>query len=88
MTTEKELEENLATGSSMQSGSELLKEREILTARKQPSSNSEFSAALPDRGKSVAKTGTEREKHLPLCEESLYQNTELTLLFTVFPNEQ
>ncbi|XDA90335.1 hypothetical protein R6Z07F_019928 [Ovis aries] len=76
MTTEKELEENSATGSSMQSGSELLKEREILTARKQPSSNSEFSAALPDRGKSVAKTGTEREKHLPLCEEKACVQTQ------------
>ncbi|XP_043315246.1 serine/threonine-protein kinase WNK3 isoform X1 [Cervus canadensis] len=76
MTTEKELEENLATGSSMQSGSELLKERELLTARKQPSSNSEFSATLPDRGKSVAKTGPEREKCLPLCEEKACVQTQ------------
>ncbi|CAI9180467.1 unnamed protein product [Rangifer tarandus platyrhynchus] len=76
ITTEKELEENLATGSSMQSGSELLKERELLTARKQPSSNSEFSAALPDRGKSVVKTGPEREKCLPLCEEKACVQTQ------------
>ncbi|KAM9669326.1 serine/threonine-protein kinase WNK3 [Dama dama] len=76
MTTEKELEENLATGSSIQSGSELLKERELLTARKQPSSNSEFSATLPDRGKSVAKTGPEREKCLPLCEEKACVQTQ------------
>ncbi|XP_065771579.1 serine/threonine-protein kinase WNK3 [Muntiacus reevesi] len=76
MTTEKELEENLATRSSMQSGSELLKERELLTARKQPSSNSEFSATLPDRGKSVAKTGPEREKCLPLCEEKACVQTQ------------
>ena len=76
ITTEKELEENLATGSSMQSGSELLKERELLTARKQPSSNSEFSAALPDRGKSVANTGPEREKCLPLCEEKACVQTQ------------
>ncbi|XP_055249921.1 serine/threonine-protein kinase WNK3 [Moschus berezovskii] len=76
MTTEKELKENSATGSSMQSGSELLKEREILTARKQPSSNSEFSATLPDRGKSVTKTGTEREKCLPLCEEKACVQTQ------------
>ena len=60
----------------MQSGSELLKEREIHTARKQPSSNCEFSAALPDRGKSMAKTGTEREKCLPLCEEKACVQTQ------------
>jgi len=66
MTPEKELEENSAMGSSMHSGLELLfKEREILTAGKQPSSDSEFSATLAGRGKSVTKTGPESDQCLP-----------------------
>ncbi|XP_007446539.1 PREDICTED: serine/threonine-protein kinase WNK3 isoform X2 [Lipotes vexillifer] len=83
MTPEKELEENSATGSSMQSGSELLfKEREILTAGIQPTSNSEFSATLCGRGKSVAKTGPERGKCLPLREEKGYVQTQSSLFYS------
>ncbi|XP_065756815.1 serine/threonine-protein kinase WNK3 isoform X1 [Phocoena phocoena] len=83
MTPEKELEEISATGSSMQSGSELLfKEREILTAGMQPTSNSEFSATLGGRGKSVAKTGPEREKCLPLREEKAYVQTQSSLFYS------
>ncbi|XP_058905718.1 serine/threonine-protein kinase WNK3 isoform X2 [Kogia breviceps] len=83
MTPEKELEENSATGSSMQSGSELLlKEREILTAGIQPTSDSEFSATLCGRGKSVAKTGPEREKCLPLREEKAYVQTQSSLFYS------
>ncbi|XP_059943346.1 serine/threonine-protein kinase WNK3 [Mesoplodon densirostris] len=83
MTSEKELEENSATGSSMQSGSELLlKERETLTAGIQPTSDSEFSAALCGRGKSVAKTGPEREKCLPLRGEKAYVKTQSSLFYS------
>ncbi|XP_029096011.1 serine/threonine-protein kinase WNK3 [Monodon monoceros] len=83
MTPEKELEENSATGSSMQSGSELLfKEREILTAGMQPTSNSEFSATLGGRGKSVAKAGPEREECLPLREEKAYVQTQSSLFYS------
>ncbi|XP_068389954.1 serine/threonine-protein kinase WNK3 isoform X2 [Eschrichtius robustus] len=83
MTPEKELEENSATGSSLQSGSELLlKEREILTSGIQPTSDSEFSATLCGRGKSVAKTGPEREKCLPLREEKAYVQTQSSLFYS------
>lgn len=83
MTPEKALEENSATGSSMQSGSELLfKEREILTAGMQPTSNSEFSATLGGRGKSVAKSGPERVKCLPLREEKAYVQTQSSLFYS------
>ncbi|XP_023982670.1 serine/threonine-protein kinase WNK3 [Physeter macrocephalus] len=83
MTPEKELEENSATGSSMQSESELLlQEREILTAGIQPTSDSEFSATLCGRGKSVAKTGPEREKCLPLREEKAYVQTQSSLFYS------
>ena len=83
MTPEKELEENSATGSSLQSGSELLlKEREILTSGIQPTSDSEFSATLCGRGKSVAKTGPEREKCLPLHEEKAYVQTQSSLFYS------
>ncbi|KAM9042100.1 serine/threonine-protein kinase WNK3 [Megaptera novaeangliae] len=83
MTPEKELEENSATGSSLQCGSELLlKEREILTSGIQPTSDSEFSATLCGRGKSVAKTGPEREKCLPLHEEKAYVQTQSSLFYS------
>ncbi|XP_059767830.1 serine/threonine-protein kinase WNK3 isoform X1 [Balaenoptera ricei] len=83
MTPEKELEENSATGSSLQSGSELLlKEREILTSGIQPTSDSEFSATLCGRGKSVAKTGPEREKCLPPREEKAYVQTQSSLFYS------
>ncbi|XP_057574504.1 serine/threonine-protein kinase WNK3 [Hippopotamus amphibius kiboko] len=83
MTPEKEFEANSATRSSMQSGSELLlKERERLTAGKQPRSDSEFSATLAGRGKSVTKTGSEREKCLPLCDEKAYVQTQSSLFYS------
>ncbi|XP_008061144.1 serine/threonine-protein kinase WNK3 isoform X1 [Carlito syrichta] len=83
MTPEKELEETSATGSSIQSGSELLlKEREILTASKQPSSDSEFSASRPGGGKSVAKTGPESDQCLPLHEEQAYAQTQSSLFYS------
>ncbi|XP_034844989.1 serine/threonine-protein kinase WNK3 [Mirounga leonina] len=83
MTPEKELEENSATGSSMHSGLELLfKEREILTAGKQPSSDSEFSATLAGRGKSVAKTGPESDQCLPLHEEKACAQTQSSLFYS------
>nr|XP_014982997.2 serine/threonine-protein kinase WNK3 isoform X1 [Macaca mulatta]XP_014982998.2 serine/threonine-protein kinase WNK3 isoform X1 [Macaca mulatta]XP_014982999.2 serine/threonine-protein kinase WNK3 isoform X1 [Macaca mulatta]XP_028697826.1 serine/threonine-protein kinase WNK3 isoform X1 [Macaca mulatta] len=83
VTPEKELEETSATGSSMQSGSELLlKEREILTAGKQPSSDSEFSASLAGSGKSVAKTGPESDQCLPHHEEQAYAQTQSSLFYS------
>ncbi|XP_059012931.1 serine/threonine-protein kinase WNK3 isoform X3 [Mustela lutreola] len=83
MTPEKELEENSATGSSMHSGHELLlKEREILTASKQPSSDSEFSATLAGRGKSVAKTGPKSDQCLPLHEKKAYNQTQSSLFYS------
>ncbi|XP_045655289.1 serine/threonine-protein kinase WNK3 [Ursus americanus] len=83
MTPEKELEENSATGSSIHSGLELLlKERDILTAGKQPSSDSEFSATLAGRGKSMAKTGPESDQCLPLCEEKAYAQTHSSLFYS------
>uniref|UniRef100_A0A8D1ZUI9 Serine/threonine-protein kinase WNK3 n=1 Tax=Sus scrofa TaxID=9823 RepID=A0A8D1ZUI9_PIG len=83
MTPEKELEENSAAGSSMQSGSELLlKEQEILTVGKQPSSDSEFSATLAGRGKSVANTGSEREKCLSLHEDKPCVQTQSSLFYS------
>lgn len=83
VTPEKELEETSATGSSMQSGSELLlKEREILTAGKQPSSDSEFSTSLAGSGKSVAKTGPESDQCLPHHEEQAYAQTQSSLFYS------
>ncbi|XP_069319849.1 serine/threonine-protein kinase WNK3 isoform X2 [Eulemur rufifrons] len=83
VTPEKELEETSATGSSMQSGSELLlKEREILPAGKQPSSDSEFSTSLAGSGKSVAKTGPESDQCLPLHEEQAYAQTQSSLFYS------
>ncbi|XP_027948688.1 serine/threonine-protein kinase WNK3 isoform X2 [Eumetopias jubatus] len=83
VTPEKELEENSATGSSMHSGLELLfKEREILTAGKQPSSDSEFLATLAGRGKSVAKTGPESDHCLPLHEEKACAQTQSSLFYS------
>lgn len=83
MTPEKELEENPAMGSSMHSGLELLfKEREILTAGKQPSSDSEFSATLAGRGKSVTKTGPESDQCLPLREEKACAQTQSSLFYS------
>uniref|UniRef100_A0A8D2CWP5 Serine/threonine-protein kinase WNK3 n=1 Tax=Sciurus vulgaris TaxID=55149 RepID=A0A8D2CWP5_SCIVU len=83
VTPEKELEETSALESSMQSGSELLfKEREILPGEKQPSSNSDFSAALADNGKAVAKTGTESDQGLPLHEERAYAQTQSSLFYS------
>ncbi|KAM5127828.1 serine/threonine-protein kinase WNK3 isoform 2-T2 [Callospermophilus lateralis] len=83
VTPEKELEETSATGSSMQSGSELLlKQREILPAEKQPSSASEFSATLADNGKAVAKTGPESDQGLPLHEEQAYAQTQSSLFYS------
>ncbi|XP_027464931.1 serine/threonine-protein kinase WNK3 isoform X2 [Zalophus californianus] len=83
MTPEKELEENSAMGSSMHSGLELLfKEREILTAGKQPSSDSEFLATLAGRGKSVAKTGPESDHCLPLREEKACAQTQSSLFYS------
>uniref|UniRef100_A0A8D0TY12 non-specific serine/threonine protein kinase n=1 Tax=Sus scrofa TaxID=9823 RepID=A0A8D0TY12_PIG len=83
MTPEKELEENSAAGSSMQSGSELLlKEQEILTVGKQPSSDSEFSATLAGRGISVANTGSEREKCLSLHEDKPCVQTQSSLFYS------
>ncbi|XP_010995127.2 serine/threonine-protein kinase WNK3 isoform X2 [Camelus dromedarius] len=83
ITPEKELEENSATGSSMQSGSELLlKEKEILTFGKQPSSDGEFSATLAGTGKSVVKAGPEREKCLPLHEEKSCVQPQSSLFYS------
>ncbi|XP_011847384.1 PREDICTED: serine/threonine-protein kinase WNK3 isoform X2 [Mandrillus leucophaeus] len=83
VTPEKELEETSATGSSMQSGSELLlKEREMLTAGKQPSSDSEFSASLAGSGKSVAKTGPESDQCLLHHEEQAYAQTQSSLFYS------
>ncbi|XP_064220392.1 serine/threonine-protein kinase WNK3 isoform X1 [Aotus nancymaae] len=83
MTPEKELEETPATGSSMQSGSEpLLKEKEMLTAGKQPSSDSEFSASLAGSGKSGAKTGPESDQCLPHHKEQAYAQTQSSLFYS------
>ncbi|XP_049728530.1 serine/threonine-protein kinase WNK3 isoform X1 [Elephas maximus indicus] len=63
MTPEKELEETLAAGSTMQPESELLhKERETLPIRKQPNSDSELSAPLAGNENSVAKTVPESDQ--------------------------
>ncbi|XP_016070668.1 PREDICTED: serine/threonine-protein kinase WNK3 [Miniopterus natalensis] len=83
ITPEKELEENSATGSSMQSGSEpLLKESERLTIGKQPSSDSEFSATVAGRGNSVAKTHPESDQCLPLREEKTCAQTQSSLFYS------
>ncbi|XP_045393580.1 serine/threonine-protein kinase WNK3 isoform X2 [Lemur catta] len=83
VTPEKELEETSATGSSIQSGSELLlKEREILPGGKQPSSDSEFSTSLAGSGKSAAKTGPESDQCLPLHEEQAYAQTQSSLFYS------
>lgn len=83
MTPEKKLEEISATESSMQSGYELLlKEREILPAGKQASSDNEFLATPAGRGKSVAKTGLESDQCLPLHEEKAYAQTPSSLFYS------
>lgn len=83
ITPEKELEENSATGSSVQSGSDLLpKEKERLTVGKQPSSDSEFSASLAGRGSSVAKPRPERGQCLPLREEKAYAQRQSSLFYS------
>uniref|UniRef100_A0A2K5PV28 Serine/threonine-protein kinase WNK3 n=1 Tax=Cebus imitator TaxID=2715852 RepID=A0A2K5PV28_CEBIM len=83
VTPEKELEETPATGSSIQSGSEpLLKEKEMPTAGKQPSSDSEFSASLAGSGKSGAKTGPESDQCLPHHEEQAYAQTQSSLFYS------
>nr|KAF6493228.1 WNK lysine deficient protein kinase 3 [Molossus molossus] len=83
ITPEKELEENSAAGSSMQSGSELLlKERESLTVGRQPSSDSEFLATLPGRGNSVAKTHPESDQCLSLHEEKACAQTQTSLIYS------
>lgn len=83
MTPEKELEENSPTGSSMQCGSELLlKEGDILTVGKQPSSDSEFSVTLAGRGKSVAKTHPQIDQCLPLHEEKAFAPTQSSLFYS------
>uniref|UniRef100_A0A8C0TFR2 Serine/threonine-protein kinase WNK3 n=1 Tax=Canis lupus familiaris TaxID=9615 RepID=A0A8C0TFR2_CANLF len=83
MTPEKELGENSATESSVHSGLELLlKEREILIAGKQPSSDSEFSATLAVRGKSVANTGPESGQCLPLREEKACAQIQSSLFYS------
>ncbi|XP_036866650.1 serine/threonine-protein kinase WNK3 [Manis javanica] len=83
MTPENKLEENSATESSMQSGYELLlKERKILTAGKQASSDNEFLATPAGRGKSVAKTGLESDQCLPLHEEKAYAQTPSSLFYS------
>ncbi|XP_073920209.1 serine/threonine-protein kinase WNK3 isoform X4 [Castor canadensis] len=81
--SEKELGETSAMGNRMQSGSELLHiEREVLTARKQPHSNSEFSATLCRNEKTVAKTGSESDQCLPLHEEQAYAQTQSSLFYS------
>uniref|UniRef100_A0A667HN17 Serine/threonine-protein kinase WNK3 n=1 Tax=Lynx canadensis TaxID=61383 RepID=A0A667HN17_LYNCA len=83
MTPEKELEENSAMGSSMHSGLELLlKERETFTAGKHPSSDSEFSATLAGRGRSVAKTAPVSDQCLPLREEKAFAQTQSSLFYS------
>ncbi|XP_029786687.1 serine/threonine-protein kinase WNK3 [Suricata suricatta] len=83
ITPEKELEENSATESSMHSRPELLlKERERFTSGKQLSSDSEFSATLVDRRKSVAKTGPVSDQCLPLHEEKAYAQTQSSLFYS------
>ncbi|XP_051683093.1 serine/threonine-protein kinase WNK3 isoform X2 [Oryctolagus cuniculus] len=83
VTPEKELEETSATGSSMQSGSRLLlKEREVLPAGKQPSSDSEFSTTLSGSGISMAKNGPESDQYLPHHEGQDYDQTESSLFYS------
>ncbi|KAM5289689.1 serine/threonine-protein kinase WNK3 isoform 2-T2 [Glossophaga mutica] len=83
ITPEKELEENSATGSSVQSGSDHLpKEKERLTVGKQPSSDSEFSTSLAGRGSSVAKPRQERNQCLPLREEKAYAQRQSSLFYS------
>ncbi|XP_037009556.2 serine/threonine-protein kinase WNK3 isoform X2 [Artibeus jamaicensis] len=83
ITPEKELEENSATGSSMQSGSDHLpKEKEGLTVGKQPSSDSEFSASLAGRGSSVAKLHPESDQCLLLGEEKACAQRQSSLFYS------
>lgn len=83
VTPEKELAENSATGSSMQSGSELLlKGRERLTVEKQLCSDGEFSATLTDRGNPVAESNPESDQGLPLHEEKACAQTESSLFYS------
>uniref|UniRef100_F6VSJ0 Serine/threonine-protein kinase WNK3 n=1 Tax=Callithrix jacchus TaxID=9483 RepID=F6VSJ0_CALJA len=83
MTQKRNWEETPATGSSMQSGSEpLLKEKEMLTAGKQPSSDSEFSASLADSGKSGAKTGPESVSAYPTTKNKLMLKNRVSLFYS------
>ncbi|XP_053435228.1 serine/threonine-protein kinase WNK3 [Nycticebus coucang] len=83
MIPEKELEETSATESGMQSGSKLLlKERDILSTGKQPSSDGEFSTRLAGSGNSVAKTGPESDQCLPLHEEQAYAQTQSSVFYS------
>ncbi|XP_014390808.1 PREDICTED: serine/threonine-protein kinase WNK3 [Myotis brandtii] len=83
ITPEKELEENSATGNSMQSGSELLLTgRERLTVEKQLCSDGEFSATLTDTGNSVADSHPESDQCLPLQEEKACAQTENSLFYS------
>uniref|UniRef100_G1PAZ2 Serine/threonine-protein kinase WNK3 n=1 Tax=Myotis lucifugus TaxID=59463 RepID=G1PAZ2_MYOLU len=83
ITPEKELEENSATGNSMQSGSELLLTGgEILTVEKQLCSDGEFSATLTDTGNSVADSHPESDQCLPLQEEKACAQTENSLFYS------
>ncbi|XP_036917556.1 serine/threonine-protein kinase WNK3 [Sturnira hondurensis] len=83
ITPERELEENSATGSSMQSGSDHLpKEKERLTVGKQPSSDSEFSASLAGRGSSVAKLRPESNQRLLLREEKACAQRQSSLFYS------
>lgn len=83
ITPEKELEENAATESSMQSCSELLlKGRESLTVEKQLCSDGELSATLTDTGNSVAESHPESDQCLPLQEEKTCAQTESSLFYS------
>ncbi|XP_059536088.1 serine/threonine-protein kinase WNK3 [Myotis daubentonii] len=83
ITPEKELEENSATGNSMQSGSELpLKGRERLTVEKQLCSDGEFSATLTDTGNSVAESHPESDQCLSLEAERTCAETENSVFYS------
>ncbi|XP_048192331.1 serine/threonine-protein kinase WNK3 [Perognathus longimembris pacificus] len=82
-TPAKELQETLATGSSLQSESELFHiEKEVLTTGKQCHSNSELLSSLGGNGKSVAKTSSESGQCLPLHEDQTYAQTQSSLFYS------
>lgn len=73
MILEKELEENLVIGSSMQFGFELLvKEIEIFIVGKQFGFDSEFLVVFFGKGKLVVKIGLESDQCLLFGEEKVY----------------